>query len=404
MKILFITSYFPPIAGGSAVVYYNLCRHLGKEACVLTTWRHYISGMEITGWKNFDQNQSYKISRTELLRPLIKVTPPRHLAHAATRVLAEDLPLRLRTLAAALHIIRQEQVDIVCLGELYALSWLARTLKTLKKIPCLFYIHGEEITTGSVSRFYGRQALQVLGEAKAITAVSCFTRDELIKKNFNSERIHVLPNGVDLAKFNHAQNHASEIISRHRLTGKKVMLTVGRIERRKGHDVVIQALPLISQHVPNVVYLVVGIGSDVDRLQELCRKYQVTERVIFAGLVSEQELASYYYACDLFVMPNRTLENGDTEGFGLVFLEANACGKPVIGGRAGGVPEAVLHNQTGLLVNGESVHEFAEAAIRLLTDENFARQLAENGYHRAQSCDWSAKAAAFREICQQAIA
>ena len=115
---------------------------------------------------------------------------------------------------------------------------------------------------------------------------------------------------------------------------------------------IVRALPAIRQAVPDVVYLIVGEGSYGDTLRKLVVDLRLEDAVIFTGAVSDAEAVEFYRTCDVYVMPNRATEDGDTEGFGLVFLEAGACGKPVIGGRAGGVPDAITHEVTGLLVEG----------------------------------------------------
>jgi len=107
--------------------------------------------------EDFDGKQNYRIVRIELLRPIMASLPPAHIGEAAWRILSMDIPIKLRVLKSVLEILNQENVDVVCLGELYSLSWLGHALRLLKGIPCVHYIHGEEITTNSASRFYGRE-------------------------------------------------------------------------------------------------------------------------------------------------------------------------------------------------------------------------------------------------------
>jgi len=282
--------------------------------------------------------------------------------------------------------------------ELYALSWLGSTLRKKRGLPIIHYIHGEEITTGPGSRFYKYSSTIALRKAEAIVAVSSFTRNELVKKGVRSDRIHVITNGVDVHGFSPGPKD-NQILERHNLVGKNILLTVARIVERKGHDRVIEALPRILESVPNTVYVIVGRGGYERYLKEMVREAGLENYVVFAGLVPLEELVRYYRSCDVFIMPNRTLPNGDTEGFGLVFLEANACGKPVIGGNAGGVPDAIVNWETGILVDGNSVEEIAKAAIQLLSDQKLAERMGQAGYRRAQKCSWANKAKEFREIC-----
>jgi phosphatidylinositol alpha-1,6-mannosyltransferase len=209
-------------------------------------------------------------------------------------------------------------------------------------------------------------------------------------------------NGVDVERFTPGPKD-QELTERFGLGEKKVLLTVGRVEKRKGHDMVIQALPEILREIPETVYMVVGVGSDLNRIKSLARELNVTDQVIFVGRVSDEDLPRYYNTADIFVMPNRTLDNNDTEGFGLVFLEANACSKPVVGGNAGGVPDAIVDGETGILVDGKSIKAVAIAVINLLKNENLVFQIGESGRKRALTFDWKKKAQEFYAVCEKIV-
>jgi phosphatidylinositol alpha-1,6-mannosyltransferase len=149
---------------------------------------------------------------------------------------------------------------------------------------------------------------------------------------------------------------------------------------RKGHDMVIRVLPRVLQKVPNVTFLIAGDGPYRGQLEQVAAAVGVQDRVIFANKISDQDLPDVYALSDVFVMPSRAqLEKCDVEGFGLVFLEANACGKPVIGGRSGGIPDAIVDGETGLLVNPHDLEDIASALIRLLSDHELADRLGEQG-------------------------
>jgi phosphatidylinositol alpha-1,6-mannosyltransferase len=180
-----------------------------------------------------------------------------------------------------------------------------------------------------------------------------------------------------------------------------VLLTVGRLVERKGIDTTIRALPKVLARCPEAAYLVVGSGEDLPRLQALAEAMGVVEQVIFAGRVPHEELVAHYQLCDLFVMPNRELANHDTEGFGLVFLEANACGKAVISGKAGGVVEAVCHGQTGLNVDGDSVEAVADAIADLLRDVQRREAMGARGLEVARASSSAARARLFYDLCQR---
>ena len=155
--------------------------------------------------------------------------------------------------------------------------------------------------------------------------------------------------------------------------------------KRKGHRNIVQALPKVLEKVPEAVYLIVGEGTEEDELRQLARHCGVEHQVIFAGSVSPEELPLYYNTGDVFIMTSREIEEeGDFEGFGIVFLEANACGKPVIGGNSGGVKDAIVEGETGLLIDPLNPAKIAAALIRLLTEKSLAGRLGKKGRERVE--------------------
>jgi phosphatidylinositol alpha-1,6-mannosyltransferase len=145
---------------------------------------------------------------------------------------------------------------------------------------------------------------------------------------------------------------------------------------------VIKSLPVLASHGLDVRYALIGIGEDLDYLSNLAQELGVTERVHFLGHVIADDLPRWYNACDVFAMPNREI-NGDNEGFGMVFLEAAACGKPVLAGIAGGTGAAVLDGITGFRINGSESIEVSNALIYLLTDQTYTLEMGLKAQHRA---------------------
>ena len=169
---------------------------------------------------------------------------------------------------------------------------------------------------------------------------------------------------------------------------------------------VMRGLARLHARGEDVIYLIVGRGREEARLRELASELGLEDRVAFAGYVPDGDLPRYYRVCDLFVMPNRVTQGtaleGDIEGFGISFLEANACGKPVIGGRSGGAIEAVEEGVVGVLVDPESEEEIAAAIGTLLEDRSLARRLGENGRRRVEDAfDWRYLARQVEEIARR---
>ena len=404
MRCLLVASIFPPINGGSAVVYETLCRFApAGSMLVLAPWRHYVDGNEIVDWRSHDASLPYFVHRIELLRPPI-LEPPKHSLQSLWRLLRQDLPLRIKVFLEVRRLVRKYNIDVVCIGELASISWIGIVSQRFLGCKMISYIHGEEVTTETEYRFFGRRRKKYLHRADAVVAVSQFTKDALMRlMAVPAEKITLIHNGVDTEKFLPGAK-SRYLIERHKLQGKQVILTVGRIVPRKGLDAVIRALPNILRQAPATHYLIVGEGHYRPVLERIVEQLGMRDHVTFAGRVAEEELADYYRTCDVFAMPNREMPDGDTEGFGLVFLEANACRKPVVGGRAGGAVEAVRDGENGLLVDGWSVDEIAEALLRLLTDSVLSERISTRGLEIAQASSSRVKAEQFHALCKDLVA
>jgi phosphatidyl-myo-inositol dimannoside synthase len=203
---------------------------------------------------------------------------------------------------------------------------------------------------------------------------------------------------VDLKRF-HPGHETADLRRAIGLHGhQKLILSVGRLSRRKGFDQVIAALPALIDSGIDVHYALVGIGEDREYLGHHAVTTQVAERVHFLGHVEPADLPRWYEAADVFAMPNRSV-NSDTEGFGMVFIEAAACGTPSIAGRAGGTGSAVLDGRTGLRVDGEDLAAVVHALRRMLGDEPLNRRLGEAAAARARSeFSWDQVAAKTRAL------
>ena len=255
---------------------------------------------------------------------------------------------------------------------------IALFMKIFRGIPYILYAHGEEIQTGITSRKFRWIIPKIYHKASAIIANSHNTKTLLQNIKVYPDKIHIIHPGINPKIFHNGNQMAQMIRVKYQLGDAPILLTVGRLQRRKGHDMVIRAMPLIKEKIPHATYLIVGTGEELEFLQALVREMDVTDSVVFAGCITDEEVVGCYAACNVFVMPNREI-NGDIEGFGIVYLEASAAGKPVIGGRSGGTSDAILDGITGLRVDGTSVVEIAEAVISLLSDTNTSQTLGQNG-------------------------
>jgi phosphatidylinositol alpha-1,6-mannosyltransferase len=232
--------------------------------------------------------------------------------------------------------------------------------------------------------------------ADLVIANSSYTRDQLVELGVPPSKIALLYPGVDVERFRPGQPHGDLDAAIGLAPGQRLIVSVGRLSRRKGFDQVIRALPILVRRGLDIRYVVIGIGEDWDYLHTLAQDMNVSDRVHFLGHVSPEDLPRWYNAADVVTMPNREIA-GDTEGFGMVFLEAAACGKPTVAGMAGGTGSAVIDGVTGLRVDGASTEAVAYALSRLIEDPALAAELGANGHRRALS-DFSWESVAERTV------
>ena len=233
-----------------------------------------------------------------------------------------------------------------------------------------------------------RRKSQALLQADRLIGISDFSRDVVVKRHkVDVNRFVSLPCALDdsLLSLPLAQVSAGVASIPDRC---KLMLTVARMasnERYKGHDEILKALPAAIARVPDLFYAIVGGGDNVPRLKQLTESVGVGKHVIFTGEITDSELATLYQRCDVFVLPARTvIDNRQPkgEGFGIVYLEAMAFGKPVIGPNHGAPVEVIEHGKTGLLVDPSDSAALAQALIYLLSHPDKARKMGDAGRKR----------------------
>jgi glycosyltransferase involved in cell wall biosynthesis len=222
------------------------------------------------------------------------------------------------------------------------------------------------------------------GRAVAITTPSRFTRDRIFEYARRTYPITVIHNGV---KFERFQRPLDVSILKEKYNGKRVLLTVGGLWGRKGHDLVIRALADILKQRQDVVYVIVGDGKGKADLEELARRHSVATAVEFVGLQSGDDLVRYFQLCDVYVHTPKVIDL-KFEGFGIVYLEASACGKPIVATDAGGVRDAVIDGKTGTVVPDGDIEGVAHAILSFLQNPEKAAEFGANGRVYAQENDW----------------
>jgi phosphatidylinositol alpha-1,6-mannosyltransferase len=401
-KILLVANNFPPTRGGSAVVYASLAQHLGAGAVVLAPKSSYADGLPLIGWREHDRRAPYRVQRLHLLRTRLNRDRPGTLGRLL--FLASDVLIRIRLTAAILRLVATGRVRTVCVGELLASGWVIALCRWIPTLRTVVYVHGEEITTEDGYDRGHRRARKALLAADAIIVVSRFTEtavQALLGPAAPPGRIRLIENGVDTGRFRPIGRRADLMELYHLDAAWPVFVSVCRLLEKKGIDQAIRAFAELAKTHPEARYLIVGTGSYEAALRAIARECGVQDRVIFAGDVTDDDLVAHYCLGDVFVMPNRELANGDTEGFGLVFLEANSCGLPVIAGRDGGSQDAVQDGVNGLVVDGTSVAAIAAAMTALLDDPALAARLKQGATTISQAADWRRKTETFLQACEQ---
>ena len=407
-RVLLVANNFPPVRGGSAVVYDTIARYGDGRVIVLAATHSYTDDLPLIGWREHDRQAPYPILRLRLLRTVLQTAPLRGWV-ARARFRLGDLAIRTRVLATVLWLILLGGVRAVCIGELVSAGWLFSVLRLFPFVRRVVYMHGEEITTSDgYDDDFSRRRRYVAG-AQRIVAVSRFTRAVTARLLADGTagaacgedaggRIVLIENGVDPQRFCPGPKRV-DLLRYYGIEGAFVFVAVCRLLKKKGIDHAIRAFASVVAAFPDSRFLVVGDGAFRDRLEGIAAEVGVGEQVVFTGLVAEEELVDHYRLGDVFVMPNRELPNGDTEGFGLVFLEANACGLAVVAGNAGGSPDAVSDGVNGLVVDGRDVAAIGTAMLRLRKDAGLREVLAARGLEVAAGADWRGKAGAFLEVC-----
>jgi len=360
LRLLMITELFLPTKGGTATSFDDDFRRLGgKDVHILTA--------DVPGAAEFDRNHPNTIHRISLKR------------HEWLK--PESLFIYGKLLLWSFWITITKGITAIYAGRALPEGLVALVVARLTRRPVFIYAHGEELTGWGRGRKFQAMCF-VLRRSDRVLSNSDNTRDILMSTlGVGEDRIEVVYPTVDHSRFKPLEIASDFRESIGVVNGKKLVLSVGRLIRRKGFDNVIRSLPSLLKAGLDVEYAVIGRGDDIGYLREVAIQCGVEARVHFLDSVSYEDLPGWYHACDVFAMPNRDID-GDTEGFGLVFLEAAAAGKAVVAGKAGGTASAVVDGVTGLRVDGEDVGEIGRALAELLGDPARADRLGRNARER----------------------
>ncbi|MGI8770891.1 MAG: glycosyltransferase family 4 protein [Acidobacteriaceae bacterium] len=384
-RILFAADAYLPWSGGSRVYYHNLYSRLalryGYDVSILTS--------HTPGDREFDRQPD--AARLQIVR--------------YGRALDDWKYKRLPAVAAqlcrsGLALARISPVAFHC-GDLIPQAFNAMMLHKLTGRPYLVYVHGDEISQTNQRRYQPRVRDAIYRNAAALIAANPYALAQLRDLLGSTDRCHLLTPGVDFRYF-YAGSPTASLCERFGSARRPVLLTAARLVKKKGHASLLRALVRVVEEFPTLLYLVAGDGPERQRLEASVQALALQNHVVFLGDVPHEALGEYYRFADMFVMPNRIDQGGDVESFGMVFIEANACGKPVIGGRSGGTSAAVAEGTTGLLCQPNDDRNITATMLQLLRDPELMRRMGAAGAERARKdfC-WDTRAGALHAIIQR---
>jgi phosphatidylinositol alpha-1,6-mannosyltransferase len=342
MKILLFTLEYPPFYGGVANYYGNLIKHYPKKDDIFVL-----------------HNNDNKLIKNWLL------------------------PKWLPAVWQLWRAVKNNKIDHILVGHILPLGAAAYLVTRITKTPYSVFLHGMDFTFACRTARKKILAKKILTNAQNIICGNSYTAG--LVENFiddsQKSKIAVVNPGIDNHETYNTE-HGTYIKEKYNLKNKTILLTVGRLVKRKGVDKVIEAMPKALKEMPNLIYAIVGKGEEISNIQYLISELKLQKNIILITDADDEEKNAWYNLCDIFIMPARTIGE-DFEGFGIVYLEANLAGKPVIAGNSGGVRDAVENGVNGLLVNPESADAIADAIIKLAKDENLRKKLGEQGRERA---------------------
>ena len=353
-KTLFITNDFGPRAGGIESFIIGLIERLPHGSTTV-----YTSAQGDTNEYDAAWLEKYGV---RVIRDRAKILLP------TPRITGEIVRL-----------IKSEAIETVAFGAAAPLALMASNLRRAGVARVIALTHGHEVWWSKVFPF--TLAMRRIGSSvDVLTYLGEFTRTAIagaLAPKSADAMVKIAP-GIDTEHF--APIDSSSLRESLGLGEKKVIVSVGRLVHRKGQDRLIESMRAIVQEIPTAHLLLIGEGPYRQHLQALVRKYALDDHISFIGRIQYADLPQYICVGEIFAMPSRSRFFGlEVEGLGIVYLEASACGLPVIAGASGGAPDAVIDGTTGVVVDGLDSAAIAVAAINLLNNPTQARLMGQAG-------------------------
>lgn len=356
-RTLIVTLEYPPQAGGIASYVYNYAGHAAPESVIV-----YAPAGTHAG--EFDAGLPWKVCRRRPYWPLI-------------------WPHWIRMFFQVWSIIRREKITRLDIHQVLPGGYVGYLIKKIKRIPYAIFLHGTDVSFAVRGSLKLKNFKKVCAAAERIVVNSEFLKEKLLERVELAAPITVVYPCPAADFFNVVSpEKIAEIKEKLALQGKKIILTVARMVEGKGFPHAIRILPEILKEIPNLTWLMIGLGPKQQEIFDAVHKRYLQNVVRFLGQISFADLPAYYQASDAFVLLTHP-DEGVEEGWGTVFLEAAASGLPVVAGRSGGVEEAVEDGVTGIVVDVHQDKAVVKAIVDLLKDPERARRMGEAGHQRA---------------------
>jgi len=291
---------------------------------------------------------------------------------------------------------KKNKIEYILVGHILPLGTITYFFSKFFTIKYLVILHGMDIAYTCKNKRKKSIAEKILKKADKIICSNSFAK-KFTEDNYpeiDKQKIKVINPAINI-DVSVNENLEKELIKKYKNNNEFIIFSVCRLVKRKGIDQVIKVFKGIKKDYPSLKYLIAGTGGDEQYLRDLAGE---EKDIVFLGKISDEEKWAYLSICDIFSMPSRNIE-GDFEGFGIVYLEAGLMSKAVLAGDSGGVADAVIHNQTGLLVNPEDTNEIKNAIIKLMNDGDFRKKLGENAKKRIiENFQWKDKIKDFYKL------
>ena len=360
MNILIISPYFHPEKGGLEIYSYNIAKILVEKGHDITV---------LCG----SHGQGNKEELIEGIR-IIRQKP---------NFILSNTPVNLNLFFTLSKLVRDGNFDLVnAHTPVPFYADMAAMVSRRYQIPFILTYHNDtikncfsmKVVAGIYNHSFNLLTLK-LSQCIITPSPFCYNESNVLKKFKN--KLKWIPPGVDIAEY--GVGDSFEIHDNYNIPrSSKIILFVGQMSKahaHKGVDDLIKSFKKVLDNMKGTYLVLVGKGDMISEYKKTCQSYGILDNVIFAGFVDDADLIEYYKSSDVVVLPSTTIQ----EGFGIVLIEGNACGKPVVGTKMGGIQYVIVDGETGLLVPPKDPNALADAIIKLLNNEDLAERMGENG-------------------------